>query len=44
MVFKDGLGFHGGLLFVNILNGKKLIERKTPIYNWVDLFLQPSRY
>lgn len=36
MVFKDDLELHGGLLFLNILNGKKLIERKTPICNWAD--------
>ncbi len=34
MVFKESFGLHGGLLFVNILKGKKLIERRTPIYNW----------
>jgi hypothetical protein len=37
MVFKEGFGLHGGLLFVNILNGKKLIERKNPIYNWESI-------
>jgi 5-methylcytosine-specific restriction enzyme subunit McrC len=36
-VFKEGFGLHGGLLFINILNGKKLIDKNSAIYNWSNL-------
>jgi 5-methylcytosine-specific restriction enzyme subunit McrC len=40
IVFKDGFGLHGGLLFVNILSGKKLTDRKTFILNWKEMILK----
>ncbi|SCW38338.1 McrC family protein [Mucilaginibacter sp. NFR10] len=40
VVFKDDLDLHGGLLFINILNGKRLVERKQFLNNWNDLFVK----
>lgn len=40
IVFKEDFGLHGGLLFLNILNGKKLIHRKTPLLDWSELLIK----
>ena len=41
IIFNEGFGLHGGLLFVNILQDKRLIKRKTPIYNWEKILSEP---
>lgn len=37
MVFKDNFGLHGGMLFINILDGKKLIKKNTILCDWNEL-------
>jgi 5-methylcytosine-specific restriction endonuclease McrBC regulatory subunit McrC len=41
-VFKEDFGLHGGLLFVNILVDKKLINRRAFIDNCVDLLCEET--